>query len=134
MNQFEIELPELNAYMAKVKNESKAMIEEIIKSHSPIQIGGDVDVPKYKGGIERYRVSKIELYAEDSWGGPGTIFSFRYWGVPLSKKGEPMKNRTPVEFNHFINGGEELHMPSYYRLQIIPAKMFVGYGDSDYKR
>jgi hypothetical protein len=134
MNQFEIELPVLNAYMDKVKVKSKALIEGIIKSHSPIQVDNDVDVPKWKNGIERHRVTKIELYAKDSWGIPGTIFSFRYWGIPLSKKGEPMKNRNPVEFNHFINDGKELHMPSYNRLQIIPAKMFVGYGDANFKR
>lgn len=123
MDQFEFNNDVLQSFMRKIREESLTLIDNIIKKYSPIQIGEDAETTDYKKDSLILRVTKIELYAIDSWGGPGERLSFVYQGIPLKKNGEPMKQRRPIWFSSFIKNGKKYYMPSYNRFLIAEAKM-----------
>lgn len=111
-------------YLRKIKNDSFKLIEKIIKKHSVIQVGENVEVIMYNSDNIKMRVTTVKLMAINSWGGAGTELSFYYEGIPLSKNGKPMKNRNPQWFGTFIKDGKKYHCPSYLRVEIIPAIMY----------
>jgi len=114
----------LRVYMLKISEESDSLIKKIIEEYSPAQTGDDV-VVSVLGQPQSLRVTEVNLEAVDSCGWPGGRLSFSYKGIPLTKKGEPMKNRKQVLFSHFMKDGKKYSMPSYYRVQIVPARMHV---------
>lgn len=114
---------ELNNFRRKIYNDSQELIKKIIEKNSPVQIGEDVEIIKHPGDTEKFRVTTIKLMAIDSWGEPGSRLSFYYEGIPLSQKGEPMKNRRPKWFSSFWKDGKEYRAPSCLRLEIVPARM-----------
>ena len=122
MNEYYFTSTELQEYMYKIRDESKGLIEKIIKEKSVIQVGEDVEVC-YAGKNKFVRVAIIKLMATSSWGYPGESLSFYYEGVPLSKNGEPMKNRKPEWFGTFFKNGKKYHCPSHLRVKIITAQM-----------
>ncbi len=119
---FEFESKELQDFMKNIAESSCKLIDEIIKENSPIQIGEDVRTIQYAGNIEILRVTKITLWAIDSWGNPGKKLSFEYEGLPLRKNGEPMKHRNPVWFDAFEKKDKKYYMPSYNRIKVKSAK------------
>ena len=124
MNEYVFLSDELHDYLRKIRNESKELIDKIIKENSVIQLGENVEVvPYFKEKTKIVRVTTIKLMAISLWGEPGERLSFYYEGVPLSKSGEPMKNRKPEWFGTFIKDGKKYHCPSYLKVKIIPAKM-----------
>jgi hypothetical protein len=124
MKNFEFNNGALQSFMRKISKESLALIDNIIEKYSPIQIGEDVETVTYNG-TQTLRVTKIELYVIDSWGGPGERLSFVYQGIPLKKNGKPMKQRKPIQFSVFIKNNEKYWMPSYNRFLITEAKMYA---------
>lgn len=110
-------------YRQKIEKESKELIEILIKNHSPIQLGEDVETISFGEETEMMRVTAVELMAVSNLGFPGDKLSFYYEGIPLGKNGKPMKNRKPKCLGAFIKNGQWYYCPSYYRVKIIPAKM-----------
>lgn len=121
--QFEFTSSQLSAYMDKIRKESQCLIDELIVKYSPIQKNEDVETVRF-GELQVLRVTKITLLAVDSFGHPGEKLSFSYEGLPLTKKGDPMKNRNPIWFSAFRKEGKKYHMPSYFRVGIKTARMY----------
>lgn len=123
---FSFKSEKLRTYMDKVRHESAILIDELIKEHSPIQKGDDVEVIDW-GVPTMCRITDVRLAAKSSFGCPKSDLSFCYYGIFLSKKGVPMKNRKEIYISAFIKNGEEYIMPSYNRLEVIPAVMYHKY-------
>ena len=119
--QFEFESVELGVFAQKIRDESRKLIEETIKKHSPIQI--DDIVTECYGEKQKLQVTEINLYGIDAWESSFARMSFSYWGLPVKKNGSPMLNRKPVWFSTFIFNGVKYNMPSYNRKEIINATM-----------
>ena len=123
---FEFRADELSEYMIETEKHSAILIKNLIEKYSPIQVGDHIL------GIDNRKemplqVNKVELFAiNDSWNFrcPGQKLSFSYLGIPLTKKGTPMKGRKCVWFSSFIKDGKKIRMPSYDRIQIKSARMF----------
>ncbi len=121
--QFEFTSSRLTSYMDKIGKESRSLIEELVVKYSPIQIAEDIE-SIISGELQILRVIKITLFGIDSWDALGEKLSFSYEGMPLTKKGNPMKNRKPIWFSAFRKEGKKYHMPSYNRIEIKTARMY----------
>jgi len=122
-NEYEFISEDFKNFSNKIRKESITLIEKMIKDHSVIQIGEDVEIENYKQENSFIRVISVELMAISSWGDAGEKLSFRYEGIPLAKNGKPMLKRKPVWFGTFFKDGTKYHCPSYSRVKIIPAKL-----------
>lgn len=119
---FEFKSKELSKYMSKIEVESKTLIDAIVANKSPIQVGENIEAFLFLEP-QPTRVVSVSLYAVSSWGYPGDRLSFEYEGMPLTKKGVPMRGRNPIQFNTFFKNGKRYSMPSYNRVGIKPARM-----------
>jgi hypothetical protein len=119
----EFKSKELTVFEDKIEKKSINLINKIIKEHCPISVGEKIKT--LWGDVEEWMVvTKIELMAVDSWDCHGDTLSFKYEGIPLKKNRVPMKNRKPKWFGCFEKKGRIYDTPSYFRLTIMPAKMF----------
>lgn len=121
--QYEFESSEYSEYKSKIWNESNKLIKKIIKEHSVIQVGDDVEIVDFQKN-KILRVVTIKLMAVSSWGEAGEKLSFYYEGVPVAKNGKPIKNRKPIWFGTFIKNDKKYHCPSYRRVEITSAKIY----------
>ena len=122
--QFEFRSNRLTQFMEKINKESRFLINKIVELYSPIQKDEDVEVIRYLGDPQILRVIEITLFAVSLYGSPGDKLSFLYKGIPLTKKGGPMKNRKPIMFDTFLKNNKKYHMPSYFKVEIKPARMY----------
>ena len=119
---FEFKSKRLSRCMSRLEIESQFLIDAIIAERSPIQVGENVET--ICGSVSQtLRVVSVTLHAVDSWSYPGDRLSFVYEGLPLTKKGVPMRGRKPIEFNTFFKNGKRYSMPSYNRVEIKSARM-----------
>ena len=123
-NQIEFFDKKLFNYMEKIKNDSTLLIDEIIKKYSPVQIGEEVlDISWSRN--RKVKIVKITLMVMKYSGYPGNRFSFSYEGKLLTKKGEIAKNRKAVDILHFMKNGKKYYIPSYLRLRMVSARMYI---------
>lgn len=122
MKTIEFQSKELSDYQDKIEKESTELINKLIIENCPIAVGEKVK-SLFMNEEEMMIVTKISLMAVDSWGRHGEDLSFQYYGIPLKKNGEPMKNRKPVLFDYFEKNGKKFGTPSYFRLLVSAAIM-----------
>jgi len=133
----ELKSKEFSDYRYGVHKESSSLIKKIIENDSPVQVGDTVMMTgRLKGQTGPAKIVRIELLVKGRRYPARDMLTFAYWGAPLKKDGTMMRCRNYVLIENFIKDDIEYSIPGYFKLKVIPAKMYEAcelFGSIDWK-